>query len=299
MNRWFFEHNCNKCQGLCCLATTRDGGEFAAHDPVGKPCQHLMWNFRCRIHEKLEKKWFPGCMTYRCYSVWNRLTRILRVAGITDIRKPGNERQKEVSRVVMQIFKDLEWVLALLEWIGNEWELETFEALKKDVEDFFQKMEKAVREGGNLYACIPEAVSLQTRVRIEKLEWAKKSGALLALSMFQQNNAQKKALQFLTDFSCSEIPQREFDRLIHSEVGEIISQPEEFRKYLFAAYQFGWSYYRFSKIWSEVSMEAMIILSDTAAKIYSEYRDSKEGLHVIDIMKVVFEKCSKMEIREI
>jgi len=47
------------------------GQDFALDKPAGVPCPHLS-RHRCRIHEQLESKGFPGCLRYECAGAGQR-----------------------------------------------------------------------------------------------------------------------------------------------------------------------------------------------------------------------------------
>ena len=60
--------DCARCAGLCCTAlcfARADG--FPADKEAGRPCAHLLPDFRCRIHEQLEQKGLKGCLGYDCF----------------------------------------------------------------------------------------------------------------------------------------------------------------------------------------------------------------------------------------
>ena len=41
--------------------------------PAGKPCPNLREDFRCRIHEQLAERGFPGCVVFDCFGAGQRL----------------------------------------------------------------------------------------------------------------------------------------------------------------------------------------------------------------------------------
>lgn len=67
--------NCKKCSGLCCVAlycTKTDG--FPADKIAGRPCQNLLPDFCCSIHENLQQSQMRGCLAYDCFGAGQKVT---------------------------------------------------------------------------------------------------------------------------------------------------------------------------------------------------------------------------------
>ena len=53
--------DCGRCAALCCVAPAFTvSADFAVSKPAGRPCPHLLGDFRCGIHAGLRDRGFPG-----------------------------------------------------------------------------------------------------------------------------------------------------------------------------------------------------------------------------------------------
>jgi len=60
--------DCERCLGLCCVATVLSrSADFAIDKPAGVACPHLRADSRCDIHPRLRQRGFPGCVVYDCF----------------------------------------------------------------------------------------------------------------------------------------------------------------------------------------------------------------------------------------
>lgn len=67
--------NCPKCSGLCCVALyCRKMDGFPANKEAGKPCKHLLSDFRCAIYPELITKKMRGCLAYDCFGAGQKTT---------------------------------------------------------------------------------------------------------------------------------------------------------------------------------------------------------------------------------
>lgn len=67
--------DCASCCGLCCTAlycSKTDG--FPKNKDAGTPCAHLMPDFRCDVHSKLQAQNLRGCTTYDCFGAGQQAT---------------------------------------------------------------------------------------------------------------------------------------------------------------------------------------------------------------------------------
>lgn len=68
---------CEKCCGLCCVALYFSKSEGFPEDKMpGKPCMHLLSDFRCRLHSSLEKEGLKGCMSFDCFGAGSHVTQV-------------------------------------------------------------------------------------------------------------------------------------------------------------------------------------------------------------------------------
>jgi hypothetical protein len=66
--------DCSRCAGLCCVAPAfARSSDFAIDKPAGRPCPHLQSDFRCKIHEHLAERGFPGCAAFDCFGAGQHL----------------------------------------------------------------------------------------------------------------------------------------------------------------------------------------------------------------------------------
>jgi hypothetical protein len=60
--------DCTRCAALCCVALAFDhSAHFAFDKRAGEPCSNLDAACRCRIHARLAKSGFSGCVAYECH----------------------------------------------------------------------------------------------------------------------------------------------------------------------------------------------------------------------------------------
>lgn len=127
---------------------------------------------------------------------------------------------------------------------------EKFIEFQSQVETYLEQLEEAVRKEGNIYVMIPKSVELYANVRDEKKRIFDKQGAPLALSRMARHDTEASwALKWVSVFPQADIPQQEFDHVMQ-DMGHDIPHPEQLRKFLFAAYQFGWSFYGNPTLWA-------------------------------------------------
>jgi uncharacterized protein YjbI with pentapeptide repeats len=69
------EADCARCAALCCVAPAfQRSSDFAIDKPAGRPCLNLADDFRCRIHQDLPARGFPGCVVFDCFGAGQRVT---------------------------------------------------------------------------------------------------------------------------------------------------------------------------------------------------------------------------------
>ncbi len=67
--------DCSRCAALCCVAPAfAKSSDFAVDKPAGRPCRNLGDDFRCTVHEDLERIGFPGCVVFDCFGAGQRIT---------------------------------------------------------------------------------------------------------------------------------------------------------------------------------------------------------------------------------
>ena len=93
-----YRPDCERCFGLCCVATAfAASADFAIDKAAGEPCVHLQTDFRCGIHAALRQRGFPGCAVYDCFG-----------AGQTgcpgDVRRPGLAATPNIAARMFEVF---------------------------------------------------------------------------------------------------------------------------------------------------------------------------------------------------
>jgi uncharacterized protein YjbI with pentapeptide repeats len=69
------EADCGKCAALCCVAPAfAKSSDFAIDKPAGRPCPNLRADFRCGIHEQLDRSGFHGCVVFDCFGAGQHVT---------------------------------------------------------------------------------------------------------------------------------------------------------------------------------------------------------------------------------
>ncbi|WP_392486043.1 pentapeptide repeat-containing protein [Haloimpatiens sp. FM7315] len=90
--------DCSKCSGLCCVAlffSTIDG--FPENKNAGNPCSKLQNNYRCKIHDELEKRNMKGCIGYDCFGAGQHVTQCI-------YKKETWQTLKEQSKEIFDVF---------------------------------------------------------------------------------------------------------------------------------------------------------------------------------------------------
>ncbi|WP_134682858.1 pentapeptide repeat-containing protein [Brevibacillus migulae] len=76
-DRLHLQADCEQCFGLCCVALPYAASvDFANDKNAGQPCQHLMADFRCRVHHDLRQLGFRGCTVYDCFGAGQKVSQV-------------------------------------------------------------------------------------------------------------------------------------------------------------------------------------------------------------------------------
>ncbi len=104
--------DCPGCYGLCCVALHFSASEgFPLDKAPGKPCPHLMADFKCEVHDSLVARGYKGCIGFDCLGAGQRLT------GVTFPSQswraaPKLSRPMFEAFVVMRHLYELLWYLS-------------------------------------------------------------------------------------------------------------------------------------------------------------------------------------------
>lgn len=98
-----FTHDCNECQGLCCVAfEIRKDENFPEHKEEGVPCPQLNLDpqnqadlCKCKVFNALGKQGRKLCEGYTCMGAGNAVTKFLQELGIHWAMKPQDADNQE------------------------------------------------------------------------------------------------------------------------------------------------------------------------------------------------------------
>lgn len=93
-----FEHDCTKCQGLCCVAQkiSKESG-FPSDKPAGVVCDQLSIDpntqahaYKCRVFATLGEEGRTVCENFSCLGAGNTVSQFFHELGINWALKPEN-----------------------------------------------------------------------------------------------------------------------------------------------------------------------------------------------------------------
>src|SRR3954452_11012900 len=97
--------DCSRCLALCCVGPGFSASaDFAVDKPAGQPCVHLRPDTRCRIHDELRPRGFPGCVAYDCFGAGQHVVQVT-FAG------RGREAGMYAALPVVRGLHELRWYL--------------------------------------------------------------------------------------------------------------------------------------------------------------------------------------------
>ena len=102
---------CAKCFGLCCVAPAfARSADFAIDKPAGTPCQNLLVDFRCGIHENLRPQGFAGCTVFDCLGAGQKVAQVT-YGGVSWRDDPGTAGEMFDVFAVMRQLHEILWYL--------------------------------------------------------------------------------------------------------------------------------------------------------------------------------------------
>ncbi|WP_195266255.1 pentapeptide repeat-containing protein [Clostridium sp. 1001275B_160808_H3] len=111
MNYKELQPECEKCFGLCCVAlyfSSMDG--FPVNKDAGKPCINLAGNFKCKVHENLNKKGLKGCIAYDCIGAGQKVAQVT-YSGHDWKEKPESSKEMFDVFIIMKQLHEMLWYL--------------------------------------------------------------------------------------------------------------------------------------------------------------------------------------------
>ena len=127
--------DCDRCCGLCCVAPAFSASaDFAIDKVAGRPCPHLLSDFRCDIHHRLRAEGFPGCVAFDCYGAGQKVTQIT-FAGVDWQEKP------ECARRMFDVFMVMRQLHEQLMYLDEAQKLEPAASLQHALRRQFEEIE--------------------------------------------------------------------------------------------------------------------------------------------------------------
>lgn len=103
--------DCARCFALCCVAPAfQASADFAIDKRAGDPCPNLLAEHRCRIHDTLRERGFPGCTVYDCFGAGQQVAQVT-FGGLGWRGDPARARQMFAAFDVMRQLHELLWYL--------------------------------------------------------------------------------------------------------------------------------------------------------------------------------------------
>ncbi|RRO20542.1 pentapeptide repeat-containing protein [Saccharopolyspora rhizosphaerae] len=102
---------CAQCFGLCCVALPFSASaDFAVDKPAGQPCQNLLADFSCGIHDRLRENGFAGCTVFDCFGAGQHLSQHT-FGGLSWRHAPETRASMFAALPIMRGLHELLWYL--------------------------------------------------------------------------------------------------------------------------------------------------------------------------------------------
>lgn len=152
-------HNCDNCQGLCCMAhkhNPRDGFPILNPKPPGVPCQHLEIGqniekrlYSCGIYQKLEEDGWTTCTRFSCYGAGQAVSEFFKELGVSWAQKQEelDDRQWQIRILNFRYgYQALHYVFQRMSVFRDSVSAEAYQKLREAVasasKDFCVAMER-------------------------------------------------------------------------------------------------------------------------------------------------------------
>ncbi|MCM3791404.1 pentapeptide repeat-containing protein [Domibacillus indicus] len=167
--------DCEHCFGLCCVALPyAKSADFAMNKDGGTPCQNLMADFYCGIHQNLRQKGFRGCAVYECFGAGQKVSQVT-YKGASWREHPASAKEMfDVFPIMQQLHEMLCYVEEALEW--------------KETAPIQQELQEAARDIEALTQLSPQAI-LKLDVPVHR---ARVNELLLRSSAYVRSQARSK-----------------------------------------------------------------------------------------------------------
>lgn len=158
-----FTHDCNECQGLCCVAFEINEDEnFPEHKDEGVPCHLLNMDpqnqaalCKCKVFNALREQGRKLCEGYTCMGAGNAVTKFLRELGIHWTMKPqdtDDQKWELMRHNINNAFLCLDYVFYYL----YQQHPDNNPARQPAKREMYEAMRKAAQEIANELALVLE-----------------------------------------------------------------------------------------------------------------------------------------------
>jgi uncharacterized protein YjbI with pentapeptide repeats len=128
--------DCESCFGLCCVALPyAKSADFAFDKAGGVPCQNLLKDFRCGIHNRLRDEGFKGCTVYECFGAGQKVSKVT-YKGLDWRDKP------ETAKEMFDVFPIMQQLHEMLCYLDESMKLEEAEPLYDRLLTIYEKTEQ-------------------------------------------------------------------------------------------------------------------------------------------------------------
>lgn len=134
-NRDHLRADCQKCFGLCCTALYFSASEgFPADKAAGQPCTHLEQDFRCGIHEALDKRGFKGCLAFDCFGAGQQVSQV-------SFRGKDWRAEPQSAEMMFKVFLIMLQLHELLWHLSEALNQPAALAIRKDLQEMLDRTE--------------------------------------------------------------------------------------------------------------------------------------------------------------
>lgn len=103
--------DCSRCFGLCCVALSfARSTDFATDKPAGTPCENLLEDHGCRIHDRLRPRGFKGCTVFECFGAGQKVAQHT-FRGVNWHDDPGSGSAMFATFPIMRRLHEMLWYL--------------------------------------------------------------------------------------------------------------------------------------------------------------------------------------------
>ena len=130
--------NCKACSGICCVALYYAKSEgFPCDKAPGEVCRYLAKDFKCEIHEGLEKKHLKGCMAYDCFGAGQFVME-------TFYKETNWRKEPAIKKQLFETFLKVEQLFQMKNYLLQTAAMAPARALRGEVERLLRENEALI-----------------------------------------------------------------------------------------------------------------------------------------------------------